>query len=1033
MEYIGIILVIGIIGYIILAPIFAFTRITALEEKNRFLTQRTEELEDRLSVLEKHASTPSESKSVAIEKTPVPVVPPPSPVTPAQTIAPPLISQSTSSSIRREMPAQPSVPPPVLPVPNPKPIVVPAFLKREEPCFQKQSEAEKSSIKPAFNWERFIGVNLAVYIGGFALFLFVAFGLKYSFDKGWISPILRASMGYVLGTGLIGGGLWLFRREYGIVAKTLCATGVVSLYAVTYICRSVYHFELFSPGFTFGLMVMITAGAFMLSVKLDALVVAILGMLGGFLTPVLVSTGQDNPVVLFTYIALLDIGLLAVVMNRKWGFLTLLAALGTVGMEWGWAHEFFVLEKMNTAHCVFLGFSILFLIAVPVAKRFKQAINFFSSAAMIPAAFALGFAVYLIFNTAYRSVPGAIFTFIFVADLCVLLLVLWDKRLLVAQIFGGMATFIVLELWLSFSMQQNQIYWALGGTLGYAILNSAFPILFRRLNPDVAPAWWTNGFPLLALILNFTPIFSIPNITWLIWPCVVLIDMIALGLALVTRSILAVVAALLVSLLLIGGWILRLTPTDTDISTILLVIGCGAVFLFGMMMFAGEKIIAQLAGEPEEKTSTSSLSLDVIRELPALGAGLPFLLLAMVVIRVDVSNPSLIFGLAAVLCSMIIGLGSRLKSGWLVGASLVGVLILEHCWHFQYFYANRVTDPLYWYGGFYLLFALVPFIFWSRLSEKSSTWIAAGLSGPLHYYMIHSWIKQYHSNDFMGLVPGVFAFISLLGLAVTIKRIRPTDPKNAPVAWCGGVALFFITLIMPVQFEHEWITLGWALEGTALLWLFHRVPHPGLRLTGLGLLCAAFIRLGLNPAVLEYQERTGTPIWNWYLYAYSIGVICLGTGARLLAAPRNKVANISIPPLLYAMAICLAFLLVNIEIADYFSTTQRVTFEFSGNLPRDMAYTIAWSVFAFGLLILGLWKSVPALRYTSWALLGVTIIKLFFHDLANLGPLYRLGALVSVAIIAILAAIVYQRYLNHNRTKNPVEADKTTVENSVNN
>ena len=46
------------------------------------------------------------------------------------------------------------------------------------------------------------------------------------------------------------------------------------------------------------------------------------------------------------------------------------------------------------------------------------------------------------------------------------------------------------------------------------------------------------------------------------------------------------------------------------------------------------------------------------------------------------------------------------------------------------------------------------------------------------------------------------------------------------------MALFFITLIFPIQFSHQWITIGWALEGAALLWLFHRVPHPGLRLVG---------------------------------------------------------------------------------------------------------------------------------------------------------------------------------------------------------
>ena len=74
-------------------------------------------------------------------------------------------------------------------------------------------------------------------------------------------------------------------------------------------------------------MALITTTAFFLAVRLNALVVAILGMLGGFLTPILLSTGQDNPLGLFGYIAILDAGLIVVALNRRWYFLTALAAI----------------------------------------------------------------------------------------------------------------------------------------------------------------------------------------------------------------------------------------------------------------------------------------------------------------------------------------------------------------------------------------------------------------------------------------------------------------------------------------------------------------------------------------------------------------------------------------------------------------------------------------------------------------------------------------------------------------------------------
>ena len=93
-------------------------------------------------------------------------------------------------------------------------------------------------------------------------------------------------------------------------------------------------------------MALITTTAFFLAVRLNALVVAILGMLGGFLTPVLLSTGQDNPLGLFGYIAILDVGLIVVALNRRWHFLTALAALGTAFMQIGWVGRIFRQRKI---------------------------------------------------------------------------------------------------------------------------------------------------------------------------------------------------------------------------------------------------------------------------------------------------------------------------------------------------------------------------------------------------------------------------------------------------------------------------------------------------------------------------------------------------------------------------------------------------------------------------------------------------------------------------------------------------------------
>ena len=118
---------------------------------------------------------------------------------------------------------------------------------------------------------------------------------------------------------------------------------------------------------------------------------------------------------------------------------------------------------------------------------------------------------------------------------------------------------------------------------------------------------------------------------------------------------------------------------------------------------------------------------------------------------------------------------------------------------------------------------------------------------------------------------------------------------------------------------------------------------------------------------------------------------------------------------LWAMGGILVFLLLNIEIADFFTEPghQFITISFGGsNFARDMTYSIAWGMFALILLIVGIFFKSKGVRYAGVGLLGATLLKLFFHDLASLSSIYRIGALLVVAVIALLASFLYQRFLS---------------------
>ncbi|HWS72621.1 MAG TPA: DUF2339 domain-containing protein, partial [Thermoanaerobaculia bacterium] len=251
-----------------------------------------------------------------------------------------------------------------------------------------------------------------------------------------------------------------------------------------------------------------------------------------------------------------------------------------------------------------------------------------------------------------------------------------------------------------------------------------------------------------------------------------------------------------------------------------------------------------------------------------------------------------------------------------------------------------------------------------------------------------------------------------LVLVWQLLRIEPPGARTlARLAMMAGAALAFITVAIPLQLEKQWITIGWGLEGAALVWLYRRIPHRGLLAWSGGLLAAVVVRLTLNPAIFEYHARSATPIVNWYLYSYLVCAIALFVTAALLPRRERDDFPFAMPALTSAATVLLFFLL-NIEIADYYSSGAHLTFNFfSSSLAQDLTYTILWALFAVAMLVAGLVFRTRAARVAALILLLVTILKCFLHDLARLGGLYRVGSLLGLALSLVIVGVLLQRFV----------------------
>lgn len=195
--------------------------------------------------------------------------------------------------------------------------------------------------------EKFIGENLINKIGILILVLGISYFVKYAIDKDWINEPAR------VGIGILAGSLVLFiahrlRQKYAPFSSVLVA-GAIAIYYFT-IAIAFHEYQLFGQQVTFAIMVLITAFSCLISLSYNRMELAILSLIGGFLVPFMVSTGSGNYMVLFTYIAILDIGILALAYFKRWHVVQVLAFIFTMVLFGSW-----VVNEMNIPQPPYLG------------------------------------------------------------------------------------------------------------------------------------------------------------------------------------------------------------------------------------------------------------------------------------------------------------------------------------------------------------------------------------------------------------------------------------------------------------------------------------------------------------------------------------------------------------------------------------------------------------------------------------------------------------------------------------------------------
>ncbi len=438
------------------------------------LGRRVDKLEDRIAALQQSFRESARSLSEAAAERPPPVEaeaeipvaeraePPPEPV--EEEIREVAVTPVKEEGLAAAAPEAPETPSPAMPRKQPPTERAKAFVAAIDKEWWR-------------DLERQVGQKWMTWVGAVVLFLSVGFFVKYAFEHEWLGPMGRVILGVIAGLGVCAAGERLVTRGMRPLGQGLVGCGLAMLYVSFYAAYGFYD-ELLPREIVFVLMALVTTGGVVLAIVHDAIPISFIAVLGGLITPALLSTGEDPRDTLFAYLLLLDIGVLGVAFFKRWRALDLIAFFSTWGYFTWWHHTHYGTAAMVPATLWLYAFFLLFF-ATPFVYHLYRLTpitgeRFFLAVSNAVAAF--GFAYAILYET--------------------------HKHVLGLVTLGMSASYLVLG-----SLTRKRIKNDSRAVLGFVALSVMFLMIAIPIHLDfhgVTVAWAVQGPVLLYLAYKYT-------------------------------------------------------------------------------------------------------------------------------------------------------------------------------------------------------------------------------------------------------------------------------------------------------------------------------------------------------------------------------------------------------------------------------------------------------------------------------------------------------------------------------------------------
>lgn len=361
----------------------------------------------------------------------------------------------------------------------------------------------------------------------------------------------------------------------------------------------------------------------------------------------------------------------------------------------------------------------------------------------------------------------------------------------------------------------------------------------------------------------------------------------------------------------------------------------------------------------------------------------------------------------------------------LLFGAFTGTVLYVAAWAAEFYRNDEFGTTAFFLAFFFLIFALAPRLVRPESEDDLSPWdhlalvvlpLVNAALGFLGFYLM---LEDAGSQSAEPWVAVAFAAF-YLGMLRLPRRGVLRDQSRLLAGMHLTAAVVFLTIAIPLKAHGRWLTVGWLVEGGALVWVARQIGSRLLRV--LATLCLA---MGLVALVVQNPAASTTPIFNERFATYAVGIaVCALVGWLALRAPAEETEHFAL--LAWPTLALMAGLAVNVLILlavgwEIHSFWWYLQYRGDWHLLHDyrmyaqFTYSAFFMIFGAVLLGLGFWKRAALLRWQALVLLAVAIGKVFTVDVSALSQGYRILSFLGLGALLLAVSFVYQRDWLHLR------------------